>query len=233
MTEDPYEQDPYEQDPYENELRVLLERTVPQIPAPTDRLMSVRNRVARRRTRRAAGAAACAVAAVALTITLLPTGPTAVLPAAPPTRPPTPAYGAVHFPGLGGLALPLPAGWQSGTAGGLPVAASQPLPVRTLRSGNGLLTLTAINSGLQKKVRNPPLLSDMSTLSKACRLLGGTREYYGLVGSPAAAKVVEVDLCVSAGSARLVAEVRAAVAQAVFPAPTEMPTLGNTPEAAR
>jgi hypothetical protein len=56
----------------EQELRALLERAVPQLPAPAQRLESVRERVRRRRRRRAAGLSATAVLAVAAAGLLLP-----------------------------------------------------------------------------------------------------------------------------------------------------------------
>jgi hypothetical protein len=56
----------------EDELRVLLERAVPQLPAPPQRLERVRERALRRRRRRTVGVAATAVVAVALAGLVLP-----------------------------------------------------------------------------------------------------------------------------------------------------------------
>ncbi|WP_329119849.1 hypothetical protein [Streptomyces sp. NBC_01465] len=211
--------------PYENELRVLLERTVPQLPAPPDRLTSVRKRMVRRRARRAAGGAALAAAAAAVTVTLLPTEHTAVLPAAPVTQAPSSSYTEMYFPRIEGLSLALPNGWHTGVSGGTTVAASQPLPVRTLESGGGLLSLTLENSKtLNSKVTTPPSLSASLTVSRQCRIQGGTTSYSGLIGSPSAAKTVIVELCVAGPAPRLVADVRSAVAEALFPGPTSAPT---------
>lgn len=124
----------------EAELRALLERAVPQLPAPPQRLERVRDRALRRRRRRTAGVSATAVVAVALAGLLLPTlggtsgspGPTAVTSLAPPasgsaptasgaptttdqepSRPPTalPTVRAYDFPEQAGLRLSLPAKW--------------------------------------------------------------------------------------------------------------------------
>ncbi|MFD7092349.1 hypothetical protein ACFV94_31755 [Streptomyces sp. NPDC059896] len=57
----------------ERELRILLQRAVPRLPAPEGRMRGVRERVTRnRRRRRTAGAAAAAVTGLALAGTLLP-----------------------------------------------------------------------------------------------------------------------------------------------------------------
>ncbi|MFJ5684644.1 hypothetical protein [Streptomyces sp. NPDC093099] len=84
----------------ERELRILLQRAVPRLPAPEGRLREVRERVARTRRRRRTGGAAAAVTGLALAGTLLPgvlrAGEESVPPAASapsvtaasPTRPP-------------------------------------------------------------------------------------------------------------------------------------------------
>jgi len=56
----------------EDELRVLLERAVPHLPAPAQRLEGVRQRLRRRRRRRAAGVSVTAVLAVAAAGLLVP-----------------------------------------------------------------------------------------------------------------------------------------------------------------
>lgn len=124
----------------EDELRVLLERAVPQPAAPPQRLERVRERVRRRRRRRTAvvtGSAALAVAAALLAVpglvrpqggaapVVVATGGRAERPATPPassvpeeppsTEPPTPAagYGDYRPPGMDGLRLRLPPGWRA------------------------------------------------------------------------------------------------------------------------
>ncbi|MFE4174420.1 hypothetical protein ACFRR7_20610 [Streptomyces sp. NPDC056909] len=72
----------------EQELRILLERAVPRLPAPEERLRRVRERVRRaRRRRRTGGAAAAAVTGLVLAGTFLPGvlrgGPQPLPPAAP------------------------------------------------------------------------------------------------------------------------------------------------------
>ncbi|MFD9869017.1 hypothetical protein ACFXI8_01940 [Streptomyces niveus] len=106
----------------ERELRVLLERAVPRLPAPEERLRRVRERAARsRRRRRVAGTAAVVVTGLAVAGTLLPGflrgGPgEGAPPASPaPTVTADAATGgrAVRFPDLLDLTLRLPAGWQA------------------------------------------------------------------------------------------------------------------------
>ncbi|MDX3073606.1 hypothetical protein [Streptomyces sp. MI02-7b] len=133
------EQEPGAEDEWE--LSVLLERTVPQPLAPTDRMAQVRRRVQRRRRRRMAALSTAAVAAVgvgALTVTGLTWGAadphrrTVATPAAagtatsaatpPPTSTSMPsagtdgdAYTTVHLKDLYGLTLRLPRGWKGFT----------------------------------------------------------------------------------------------------------------------
>ncbi|MGN9791751.1 hypothetical protein ACTMTU_11760 [Streptomyces sp. OZ13] len=161
----------------ESELRVLLERAVPRLPAPTERMQRVRERVARRRrSRRAAGGAACAVSALIVAGTLLPgagQGGGSALPAASAPFPPSssaPHLVKLRFDGPAGLVLPLPSSWdvleveadprQKATTRGY--AATQPLstydrpcsrdpwgcpPVKTLKGGGALLVVTAEHPG--------------------------------------------------------------------------------------
>ncbi|WP_329384692.1 hypothetical protein [Streptomyces sp. NBC_01716] len=106
----------------ERELRILLERAVPRLPAPDERLRRVRERAARsRRRRRAAGTTAVAVTGLVVAGTLLPGllrgGPDGGAPPASPA--PTVSATdsedgrAVRFPDLGDLTLRLPPGWQA------------------------------------------------------------------------------------------------------------------------
>lgn len=161
----------------ESELRVLLERAVPRLPAPTERMQRVRERVAGRRRRRAAGAAAGAVSALIVAGTLLPgTGPDgggSALPAASAPFLPSPSVPHVvklRFDGPAGPVLLLPASWdflevqadprQKATGRGY--AATQPLsaydrpcsgdpwgcpPLKTLKRGGALLVVTVEQPG--------------------------------------------------------------------------------------
>jgi hypothetical protein len=118
--------------PEERELRVLLEHAVPTLPAPAQRLESVRERVRRRRRRRAAGLSATVVLAIAAAGLLLPgpgdrdgggaplatttlappasgSAPTASATTDGPTAPP--GYTAGHFDNLAGLGLVVPDAW--------------------------------------------------------------------------------------------------------------------------
>jgi len=126
----------------EQELRALLERGVPQLAAPAQRLESVRTRIRRRRRRRAAGLSGAVVLGIVLVGLLVPgTGGSAGVPApgvpstalavpasagprpAPTptssstsTPPPASAGDAVveqqQFAKLGGLTLRLPRSWS-------------------------------------------------------------------------------------------------------------------------
>lgn len=96
----------------ERELRVLLERAVPQLPSPARRLEDVRMRVRRRRQRRAAGGAGLAVAAAAAAGLLAPsltgaTGPAQAVrpPASAPSVPPVTYPGTPGTPGTGPTSL--------------------------------------------------------------------------------------------------------------------------------
>jgi hypothetical protein len=138
----------------ENELRVLLERAVPQLPAPAQRLDRIRERVRRRRRRRMAGLSATVVAGVAAAGLLLPGGtagtspvgqgkappgaapvsPAASLPSPTPTgsgpttmssRPPG-TYRLVSFSDPP-LTLRVPAAWHASTDHGLVFVASEPV----------------------------------------------------------------------------------------------------------
>jgi hypothetical protein len=112
----------------EQELRVLLERAVPQLPAPAQRLESVRERVRRRRRRRAAGLSATAVLAVAAAGLLLP-GATD-----PGGSPPPDATGTL---------APTVAGTASGTASD-PAAGSAPPTAVPTTTGEATFAPTAM-----------------------------------------------------------------------------------------
>ncbi|WP_046507260.1 hypothetical protein [Streptomyces odonnellii] len=98
----------------ERELRILLERTVPRLPAPEGLLGRVRERARRtRRRRRTAAAAAVAVTGLAVAGTVLP-GLLREIP-----EPVPPAASASAVPGPPALEVPAPAGtaWQAPRAG--------------------------------------------------------------------------------------------------------------------
>ncbi|WP_144383232.1 hypothetical protein [Streptomyces sp. SAJ15] len=111
---------------YERELRVLLDRAVPRLAAPAERMPQIRERVRRRaRRRRAAGAAGGVVALAALATLVAPRfgagGPAPGDPG-PPVDPVPPAASGtagrqagaeVRYPRLGGLTVRLPAGWTA------------------------------------------------------------------------------------------------------------------------
>ncbi|MEU3185034.1 hypothetical protein ABZ707_12655 [Streptomyces sp. NPDC006923] len=121
----------------EQELRILLERAVPRLPAPEGRLRQVRERAGRtRRRRRGAGAAALAVTGLVVAGTLLPdatrddagqvppaASPPAAVPTVAATEPPaTDAPAAlVRFPDVAGLVLRLPEHWRALNAPGQPL----------------------------------------------------------------------------------------------------------------
>ncbi|WP_327289825.1 hypothetical protein [Streptomyces sp. NBC_01198] len=119
----------------EDELRVLLERAVPQLPAPPQRLERVRERMRRRRRRRAAAVTGSAVLAVVAVLAAVPGllrpqgGGQAALPtvaasgpAGKPTAPadhrptmstPAPTTDGGYQPdGMDGLRLRPPQGWR-------------------------------------------------------------------------------------------------------------------------
>lgn len=118
----------------ERELRALLERAVPQPPAPAQRLERVRERLRRRRRRRTAAVTGGAVLAVAAGLLAVPGlvrpqgGQSAAPPAgvrgtsgvpdrtagpAPKVPTTTPAAGGYRPSGMGGLELRLPGGWKT------------------------------------------------------------------------------------------------------------------------
>ncbi|MEW2518549.1 hypothetical protein [Actinacidiphila alni] len=72
MTAERFPEFPEPADLSEDELRALLERAVPQLPAPAQRLERVKEKAARRRRRRVAGVSATAVVAVAAAGLVLP-----------------------------------------------------------------------------------------------------------------------------------------------------------------
>ncbi|NYI05871.1 hypothetical protein [Allostreptomyces psammosilenae] len=150
----------------ERELRLLLERAVPRLPAPDGRMRRIRDRVERRRRVRA-GAAALGIAAA--TVAVAATGQVAGLrwgqlpEPVPPTgqHPPaataaSPAGKPVRYPDLYGMSLLLPPGWTSWSDPRSPesygFAANQPMkpPVRCLGStagGDACPPLTALEDG--------------------------------------------------------------------------------------
>lgn len=169
----------------ERELRVLLERGVPRLPAAEGRMRRVRERVVRtRRRRRAVGGAVLTVAGLVLAGTLVPglrgfasddgdreraagTGTDVASPAVPATAPapgPSPtSLNTVTFTGLGGLTLRLPEDWTSLELPADPVHKADPM---------GLVSSTPFGAfdpdcGQAEGEQCPPL----GTLSKGETLL--------------------------------------------------------------
>ncbi|MFE7128410.1 hypothetical protein [Streptomyces sp. NPDC057617] len=98
----------------ERELRILLERTVPRLPAPEGLLGRVRERARRtRRRRRTAGAAAAAVTGLAVAGTVLP----GLLRDVPEPAPPAASASAVPGPSEPTVPAPVDTAWQAPHAG--------------------------------------------------------------------------------------------------------------------
>lgn len=224
----------------EDDLRALLERGVPQLPAPAQRLERVRERVRRRRRRRAAGVSAVLVTAIAGAGVLLPgagrgggagTEPGAAPPAAtgtaapaadprPATPPPTTDKRLFRF-GNPALTLRLPPGWQASEGYGKAFAASQVLrphaacvqppgqmclPLRhPLAPGGGYLIVSVVNSpGLAAKAVPGKGISPAATVSKDCRVEGGTEQWFVMLGDshrPATDKVLTGVYCLASPTA--------------------------------
>ncbi|MEU4096771.1 hypothetical protein [Streptomyces sp. NPDC026673] len=145
----------------ERELGVLLERAVPQMPAPADRMSQIRRRVQRRRKRRLAAATAGTAAVVGAALLTLggvfvpgagdPHREASVPPAAAPTVPspeasgsggPSPTRAAdgattVHLKDMYGLTLRLPRGWTGFTGldpDAMMIGFLSPQPMHTYKS---------------------------------------------------------------------------------------------------
>ncbi|MFE4825991.1 hypothetical protein [Streptomyces sp. NPDC056672] len=273
------EQEQEQEQEHEQELRILLERAVPRLPAPEERLRRVRERVRRaRRRRRTGGAAAAAVTGLVLAGTFLPgvlrggPQPQPLPPAAPgpsvterrdsaaqdptgrpdraasqtPTPTPTqepPAPGdRYRFEPVAGLILRLPEHWQAldmPEDGALKLTAlgyvsSEPLtaygrpcvpktkggclPVRSLPPGGALVTFEPLNGlATPAKVQRPPVLHASDDPSPDCRVIGGTRQFTGLLGDKAVpATAVAITLCVSGDAPGTAEDVSAMVTGADF-----------------
>ncbi|MEU7040334.1 hypothetical protein AB0A77_04650 [Streptomyces varsoviensis] len=183
----------------ERELRRLLERAVPRLPAPEQRMRQVRRRVLRRRRRRAAGlSATVAAAAVAAVLSWPSTAP------APTREEPVPAASAptgrpVHYSELLGLGYRLPPGWYAqgpvtrpGDPSPTAFAATQPLsrrpactektaadapcgPLDALDGGGALVTFGRAPGG-ESATDTAFRLQAAKSPTPACRKIGGTRE---------------------------------------------------------
>ncbi|MER7173615.1 hypothetical protein, partial [Streptomyces mesophilus] len=211
----------------ERELRDLLERTVPRLPAPDSRMRRVRERVVRRRRRRRTGAVAgaCVAAAAVLAGTLLPgsgtePGPEFVPPAGSASR------DLLRHSELAGLTLELPPGWHGLTVPedrmakvrAVAYAAPQPLggdgqgctrdgsglcpPLDRLPSSGGALLVLVLDRTptLAGKAQSPPRLDPMA-VDGLCREVGASRQFIGLVKVPGQSAVVGATLCASGGPA--------------------------------
>lgn len=186
------------------ELRVLLQRVVPHLEAPADRMRQVRRRVRRRRRIRAAAAGALAAAGLGL---WLGTGSSGARPdPAPPaaTAPAETDARLQRFATVSGLTLEVPAGWQAlavprGDDGAVVYAAAQPLdadrvagtcgegttgavdtfacaPLSALEPGGALVAFEALDGTTPTA---PPASRHASarTPGAACRSLGGRLQY--------------------------------------------------------
>ncbi|MFI7682330.1 hypothetical protein ACIBWG_06590 [Streptomyces griseoaurantiacus] len=205
------------------ELRVLLQRVVPHLEAPADRMRQVRRRVRRRRRRRAAAAGALAGAGLAFWLATGSPGapPDAALPAASP--PGEADTNVRRFTTASGLTLTLPPGWRAldvprGDDTAVVYAAVQPLDADRVPAGCGDTTgtvdtftcapLTALVRGgalvafetLDGVTSTPPPRTRLTPdpgPGDVCRSLGGKLQYAALV-LPAphqARSVLRVSIC--------------------------------------
>jgi hypothetical protein len=205
------------------ELRVLLQRVVPHLEAPADRMRQVRRRVRRRRRGRAAAAGALAAAGIALWLGSGSPGtpPDGALPAAsPPTRTDT---GFRRLTTGSGLTLTLPPGWRAldvprGDDTAVVYAAVQPLdadrvpadcgdttgtvdtftcaPLTALVRGGALVAFETLDGGTSTP---PPRtrLTPAPAPGDACRSLGGKLQYAALVlpAPKQARSLLRVSIC--------------------------------------
>ncbi|MEV7679065.1 hypothetical protein AB0O64_11000 [Streptomyces sp. NPDC088341] len=159
----------------------------------------------------------------------------------PTQEPPTPGDG-YRFESIAGLTLRLPGNWQAldmpGDGGtkltALGYVSSEPLtaygrpcvrktkdaclPVRSLRPGGALVTFEPLNGlATPAKVQRPPVLHASDGPSPDCRVIGGTRQFTGLLGDKAVpATAVAVTLCVSGDAPGTAEDVSAMVTGADF-----------------
>ncbi|MFI1852047.1 hypothetical protein [Streptomyces sp. NPDC020480] len=189
-------------------LRALLERAVPRLPAPAQRMGRVRQLVVRRRRRRMAGAVGAAGVAggvvAGVTLAVLGQGPVAgpgdsgamhQVPAASPTA----VGSAFRYPGLDGLTVRLPDGWSglvvrgAGDLGPVGLAGNRPEAVGEdrctdlrryclvpggLRRGEGVMVLRPGRTESPEKIGQGARLADTPP-GDSCRRAGGTRELVG------------------------------------------------------
>ncbi|MER7024372.1 MULTISPECIES: hypothetical protein [Streptomyces] len=181
----------------EREWRALLERAVPELPAPGDRLGQVRWRIRRRRRRRAAACAGALAVACGATVASL------VRPPVAPDPPAAPAPAASHgnrtasYPGLLGLAVRLAPGWTSwsvtdpATGEALGFAATRPrageptcaedrpkgvpcAPAVDLGRGDALIVF---RTGNVPDATDSPRLRRSKALGGLCRAVGATQQW--------------------------------------------------------
>ena len=190
----------------EADLRRFLERTVPRLPAPEERMSGLRRRVVRRRRRRAAVGATAVGAAAAVFVLATSPGPRQV---APPPLPPAasaPDQGTtVSVPTLAQLGYRLPPGWTSTTGtvtGGtntVAFATTDPLPptrpscsdqkdvsaaycppLGSLRPG-GALVVFRLAFQLGKLPRMTGVQLTEATPEPDCLAVGATRQLEGIL----------------------------------------------------
>ncbi|MBU3863876.1 hypothetical protein KN815_07195 [Streptomyces sp. 4503] len=182
----------------EQEWRTLLERAVPDLRAPDDRIQQVRWRIRRRRRQRAAAClGALAVASVATVTSLIRTPAT---PDPPATPHPTASHDSrtAHYPELSGLTVRLPEGWSArsaedpATGEALGFASTQPMtgeltcskdrpkdspcaPPTTLGRGDALIVFRT-GATADATATDGPRLRTAKALSSLCRTLGATQQ---------------------------------------------------------
>ncbi|WP_405985436.1 hypothetical protein [Streptomyces sp. NBC_00872] len=159
-----------------------------------------------------------------------------------PTQEPPAPGDRYRFEPVAGLILRLPEHWQAldmPEDGALKLTAlgyvsSEPLtaygrpcvrkskdaclPVRSLRPGGALVTFEPLNGlATPAKVQRPPVLHASDDPSPDCRVIGGTRQFTGLLGDKAVpATAVAVTLCVSGDAPGTAEDVSAMVTGADF-----------------
>ncbi|WP_155589821.1 hypothetical protein [Streptomyces cavernae] len=229
-------------DSQEEQLRELLERTVPLLQAPPDRMRQVHQRVvARKRRRKAFGATVTGVTAIALLYSSLSSQLFSVH-TSPQTQVTSPSSAERRINLSDGmLGLDLPHGWyvrdqadQLSAAAvfvtNRPLRATKPCPptttgdydcapLPTLAEGEALISFrqterpVALDSGT--KVEPSPY----SSPSEGCRSLGGRQELVRqgwTAHSDEASFPVEVHVCHKSASAATLAEVAGILDAATF-----------------
>ncbi|NHI12171.1 hypothetical protein STPH2_7544 [Streptomyces sp. KO7888] len=233
-----YGADEDEQGTRERQLRELLERAVPSLPAPADRMRRVHRRVRARRRRRAAWAAGVACG----TVIALLYGSPVVQPLRSQVAAQSPHSHRTHLAD-GALSLDLPNGWharepadRSATVGVYVAnrtlsAASCPIvidtddyrcpPLTGLAEGEALIFFrhAEVTEAFDSDTALEP--SPYPRPGKGCRTLGGDQEWVGagsvfLLGSDRTEKFPLVRVCLRDASDTTLAEVKAIIDSAAY-----------------